>query len=181
MKKVRKYYKDYKGNYNISNSTMSHLVLKKGEQLKKGIELNKNNLTTRSPATARLYRVVDKNKPVTEASLQIFKVNGKGGLPKDASNLEMIWHDHPDVLVNNITSRQLGEATPSDSDVNVQGILEERGYTGNVITVGIHSNSVSYYNSKGSIINVNFDDWKNAGIKATMNYLQPIINNINSK
>jgi len=117
----------------------------------------------------------DKNQVVTEASMSVFK----GGLPKDASTLEMYWHDHPDVLVNIISPNQLGHSTPSDADYGVQSLLEERGYNGNAFVVGTRTNDVTYYNSESNIVNVNYDDWKNAGIKATLNFVQSIMNNLN--
>jgi RHS repeat-associated protein len=120
----------------------------------------------------------DKGNIVTEASMHPFKSNGKGGLPKNASNLEMWWHDHPDTIVNIISRKQLGDSTPSDADLSVQGILEERGYKGNSFVIGTNSNDVTYFNGNGTIVNANYDDWKNAGINATVNYVNSIITNL---
>lgn len=120
----------------------------------------------------------DSNQIVTEASMQPFTSNGKGGLPKNASNLEMWWHDHPDTVVNIISSKQLGDSNPSQADLDVQGILEERGYKGNSFVIGTHSNDVTYFNGSGTIVNVNYDDWQNAGVSATVNYVGSIITNL---
>lgn len=115
----------------------------------------------------------------TEAAMHPFKSNGKGGIPKSASNLEMWWHDHPDVMVNTLISKQLGNSTPSPNDVMIQETLEDRGYKGNSFVIGTHSNDVTYFNGSGTIVNVNYDDWKNAGINATVNYINSIITNLN--
>ncbi|WP_131724450.1 RHS repeat domain-containing protein, partial [Chryseobacterium indologenes] len=116
----------------------------------------------------------DKNQIITEASMSIFH----GGIPKDASNLEMYWHDHPDVLVNNISPVQLGHSNPSDGDYGVQGLLEERGFKGNAFVVGPRTNDVTYYNAEGQIVNVNYDDWKSAGIQATVSAVGSIMSSL---
>jgi len=105
----------------------------------------------------------DKGQIVTEAGMRIFSVGGKGGLPENASNLEMYFHVHPDVLVNILSPNQLGHSNPSDSDHNVQSLLEERGYKGNTFVVGPHTNTVTYFNGSRAIMTVNYDDWKKAG------------------
>ena len=105
----------------------------------------------------------DKGQIVTEAGMSIFTVGGKGGLPKDASNLEMYFHVHPDVLVNILSPKQLGHSTPSDADHNVQSLLQERGYKGNTFVVGPGTNTVTYFNGTKVITTVNYDDWKKAG------------------
>lgn len=113
----------------------------------------------------------DKGQIVTEAGMKVFQ----GGIPKDASNLEMYWHDHPDVK---ISTTKLGHSNPSGADYDFQGILEDRGYNGNAFVVGTGTSNVTYYNGTGSVVTVNLTDWENAGIKATMDYVQSIVNNL---
>ncbi|MCD0479252.1 RHS repeat-associated core domain-containing protein [Chryseobacterium sp. LC2016-29] len=125
------------------------------------------------PAARQKY---ENGKVVTEAWLQPFKVGGQDVRPDNLSNMEMVWHIHPDVTLHELSQLpiELGHSSPSDADFSFQKGLEEDGYTGNGFVIGTQSNSVTYYNGKSTITNINYDDWKNAGIRTTMNYMNYI-------
>lgn len=64
------------------------------------------------------------------------------------------------------------------ADLSYQKGLEEDGYTGNSFVFGVQSNSVTYYNGSSTIANVNYNDWKNTGISATINYVNSLLSNL---
>jgi len=129
-----------------------------------GFAYNGDKDVTRSDQGTPPKQFYNESKQVvTEAAMSIFSVGGKGGIPKDATNLEMYWHVHPNILVNIISPKQLGHSVPSDGDHGVQSLLEERGYKGNTFVVGPNTNTVTYFNGSKVIISVNYEDWKKAG------------------
>lgn len=134
-------------------------------------------ISDEGPAARQKY---ENGKVVTEASLQTFKVGGQYVRPEDLSNMEINWHIHPDVILHELSQLpvQLGNSSPSDADLSFQRGLEEDGYTGNSFVIGAKSNSVTYYNGKGIITNVNYNDWKSAGISTTVNYINSLLSNL---
>ena len=97
------------------------------------------------------------NKIITKATMTPFKVNGKVVKPNDASNPLLWFHVHPDVTINGIS---LGDSSPSQADKNYQGSMEDINYSFNSFVIGAGTNTVTYFNSKGSIITVNYAQWE---------------------
>ncbi|MCW3160453.1 RHS repeat-associated core domain-containing protein [Chryseobacterium oryctis] len=120
---------------------------------------------------------MENGKVVTEASMNPFRVGRQNVRPDNLSNLEILWHTHPNVTLNELSQLpvDLGFSTPSDADKSFQRGLQEDGYTGNSFVIGTKTNDVTYYNSRSTIVTVNYNDLVVAGVATTVNYVMSLI------
>ena len=85
-------------------------------------------------------------------SVKPFKIGGKnnqfGGL---ISQIQFFWHIHPN------------GSTPSRGDIWWVGELRKYGFTGNSFLIDINNNRVIFFNEKGSLMNIKYDDFKRMG------------------
>ncbi|MDD3939805.1 MAG: RHS repeat-associated core domain-containing protein [Patescibacteria group bacterium] len=85
-------------------------------------------------------------------SITPFKIGGKnnqvGGL---ASSIQFIWHIHPN------------GSNPSDADFNAMSNWRSSGFTGNTFLIDVNNNTVTFFNENGSLMKVNYDDFKRMG------------------
>ncbi|QTY28296.1 RHS repeat-associated core domain-containing protein [Flavobacterium sp. CS20] len=99
-----------------------------------------------------------------KGSVQPFVVDGDK-LDIDMSNLDVYYHIHPD-------TQGLGSSTPSNysrningrnirrGDIPYQADLERSGYNGNPFVVGARDNRVNFYNGRGSVMKVKYQQFK---------------------
>ena len=85
-----------------------------------------------------------------------FRIGGKdnqiGGL---ASSIQFFWHIHPN------------GSTPSGDknrgDIYWMSSLRENGFTGNAFLIDVNNGRVTFFNEKGALMNIKYDDFKRMG------------------
>jgi len=111
---------------------------------------------------AKEVKDAEGNVTGAKASISPFVVGGKSSVPTDASKTDVYWHTHPNTTVGGVS---LGSSTPSAADKSFQGTMESRGYKGNAFVIGTKSKTVTFYNSKKSLITIKYKDFKTMGGK----------------
>jgi RHS repeat-associated protein len=85
-------------------------------------------------------------------SLTPFKINGKyhqvGG---QGSSIQFIWHIHPN------------GSTPTDADYNAMSNWSSNGFMGNTFLIDVNIGKVTFFNEKGTLMTVKYDDFKRMG------------------
>jgi RHS repeat-associated protein len=85
-------------------------------------------------------------------SVRPFKIGGKnnqfGGSPSD---IQFFWHIHPN------------GSTPSGGDTWWVGELRKYGFTGNSFLIDVNNGRVTFFDEKGSLIKIKYDDFKRMG------------------
>ena len=119
---------------------------------------------TRWDEGAPAQEVKDAQGNVTgaKATINPFVIGGTQSIPTDASQVENYWHVHPNTTVGGVS---LGSSTPSDADKSFQANMQNRGYKGNAFVIGARSNTVTFYNSRKSILTIKYSDFRRIGGK----------------
>ena len=80
-------------------------------------------------------------------------VNGESKKPDDASQLSYYWHVH---ATNDVGDYHFGYSKPSDTDKQKQQELKNNGYSGYGIVVGERDKTVSFYNGRKLILQLQY-------------------------
>jgi hypothetical protein len=87
----------------------------------------------------------------TQWSTNAFQIDGRTQIGGTYSDLEYIWHVHPNA------------STPSETDITTFSRWRTNGFTGNAFVVGIENGKVTFYNEKGSLITVKYSEFLKMG------------------
>jgi hypothetical protein len=111
-------------------------------------------------ASARIWDAGTPVKTSTDAagnttktwSITPFKIGGKNNqVGGPANSIQFIWHIHPN-----------GD-TPSGADLNAVSNWRSNGFTGNPFLIDVNNGRVTFYNEKGSLMNINYKDFIRMG------------------
>ncbi len=85
-------------------------------------------------------------------SVKPFKIGGKNNqIGGSVNDIHFFWHTHPN------------GSTPSIGDTWWVGELRKYGFSGNSFLIDVNNNKVTFFNEKGSIMNINYDDFIRMG------------------
>ena len=84
-------------------------------------------------------------------SVTPFKIGGKIQPGGNANSLGFIWHTHPN------------SSTPSAADMNAVSNWRSHGFTGNTFLINVNNSKVVFFNERGTLIRVNYNDFLRMG------------------
>ena len=85
-----------------------------------------------------------------------FKIdNKKGQVGGQASTIRFIWHTHP--------NGDIPSGNKDEGDMYWVYHLKEHGFTGNSFLIDVENNRVTFYNEKGVIMNIHYNDFIKMG------------------
>jgi RHS repeat-associated protein len=90
-------------------------------------------------------------------SIRNFKIGGKNNqVGGHASSIQYIWHTHPN------------GSEPSTADINAVSNWRSNGFKGNPFLIDVNNGRVTFYDEKGSLMNIRYDDFKRMGNQELM-------------
>ena len=99
----------------------------------------------------KVKKTIEDGQVQQQWSIIPFMIDGKINVGGKSENIKDVWHIHPN------------KSAPSQRDIKEVSKWREAGYKGNPFVVGINESTVSFYNEKGELEKVTYNEFLKMG------------------